>query len=123
MAARDEAHLTRVGIEDGREARHRQLTAADATHRCIERRDQARQLESLAENTNGTAIVPESLDEMVEKTAVIAKLIDASYAVTYIPKVPIATGSRVTERKIEVTSKRPGLQVQARRKLFVDRRQ
>ena len=81
-----------------------------------------RQLESLAENTNGTVVIPESLDEMVDKTAHIAKLIDASYAVTYIPKVPIASGSRVAERKIEVTSKRPGLQVQARRKLFVDRR-
>ena len=81
-----------------------------------------RQLESLAENTNGTAVIPESLDEMVDKTALVAKLIDASYAVTYIPKVPIASGSRVAERKIEVTSKRPGLQVQARRKLFIDRR-
>ena len=81
-----------------------------------------RQLESLAENTNGTAVVPERLDEMIEKTAFVAKMIDASYAVTYIPKVPIASGSRLAERKIEVTSKRPGLQVQARRKLFIDRR-
>ena len=82
-----------------------------------------RQLESLAENTNGTAIIPESLDEMIDKTAQIAKLIDASYAVTYIPKVPIASGNRIAERKIEVTSKRPGLQVVARRRLFIDRRQ
>ena len=81
-----------------------------------------KQLESLAENTNGTAIIPESLDEMIEKTTFIAKLIDASYAVTYIPKIPISSGSRVAERKIEVTSKRAGLQVQARRKLFIDRR-
>ena len=81
-----------------------------------------RQLESLAENTNGTAVVPERLDEMIEKTAFVAKMIDASYAVTYIPKVPIASGSRLAERKIEVTSKRPGLQVQARRKLFIDSR-
>ena len=82
-----------------------------------------RQLESLAENTNGTAVIPESLDEMIDKTAHIAKLIDASYAVTYIPKIPIASGSRVAERKIEVTSKRAGLQVLARRRLFIDRRQ
>lgn len=82
-----------------------------------------KQLESLAENTNGTAIIPESLEEMVDKTAVIAKMIDASYAVTYIPKVPIASRGRMSDRKIEVTSKRPGLQVVARRQLFVDRSQ
>lgn len=82
-----------------------------------------RQLESLAENTNGTAVIPETLDEMIDKTAHVAKLIDASYAVTYIPKVPIASGNRVSERKIEVTSKRPGLHVVARRRLFIDRHQ
>ncbi|HKP68078.1 MAG TPA: VWA domain-containing protein [Pyrinomonadaceae bacterium] len=81
-----------------------------------------KQLESLAENTNGTSVIPETLDEMVDKTAFIAKLIDASYAVTYIPKVPIASGGKIGERKIEVTSKRPGLQVIARRRLFIDRR-
>jgi hypothetical protein len=60
---------------------------------------------------------------MIDKTAYVAKLIDASYAVTYIPKVPIASGKRAVERKIEVTSKRPGLQVIARRRLFIDRSQ
>ena len=79
-----------------------------------------KQLETLAENTNGTAVIPETLDEMVEKTGLIAKMIDASYAVTYVPKVPIRTRNGVGERKIEVTSKRPGLQVLARRKLFID---
>jgi len=81
-----------------------------------------KQLETLAENTNGTSVIPESLDEMIDKTAFIAKLIDASYAVTYIPKVPIASGNKIAERKIEVTSKRPGLQVIARRRLFIDQR-
>jgi hypothetical protein len=75
-----------------------------------------KQLEALAENTNGTAVIPESLDEMVEKTALVAKMIDASYVLTYIPKVPLTEGG---ERSIEVTSKRPGLEVQARRKLVI----
>ena len=75
-----------------------------------------KQLESLAENTNGTAVIPESLDEMVEKTALVAKMIDASYVLTYTPKVPLSEGG---ERAIEVTSKRPGLEVQARRKLVI----
>lgn len=73
------------------------------------------QLETLAESTNGTSVVPESLDEMVEKTALVAKMIDASYVITYVPKVPLAEGG---ERSIEVTSKRAGLEVQARRKVI-----
>jgi VWFA-related protein len=75
------------------------------------------QLNSIAENTNGEMIVPTSLDEMVEKTALVAKMIDASYVVTYIPKVPLTENS--PERNIEVTSKRDGLIIQARRKLVV----
>ena len=79
-----------------------------------------KQLDALAENTNGTSIIPDSLDEMVDKTAFIAKIIDASYVVTYTPKVPISEKSGPAERIIMVTSKRPGLQVQARRKLVVN---
>lgn len=79
-----------------------------------------KQLENLAENTNGTSVIPENLDEMVDKTALIAKMIDASYVLTYIPKIPVGESGNPGERNIQVTSKRPGLQVQARRKVFVD---
>ena len=79
-----------------------------------------KQLDTLAENTNGTSVVPESLDEMIDKTALIAKMIDSSYVLTYIPKVPIAENGGPAERNIIVTSKRPGLIVQARRKLVVN---
>ncbi len=79
-----------------------------------------KQLDALAENTNGTSVIPDSLDEMVEKTALVAKMIDASYVLTYTPKVPIAGSGGKAERNIQVTSKRPGLLVQARRKLLVN---
>ncbi|MEP7148071.1 MAG: VWA domain-containing protein [Acidobacteriota bacterium] len=79
-----------------------------------------KQLDSLAENTNGTSVMPESLDEMIEKTALVAKMIDASYVLTYIPKIPLAETGSAAERNIQVTSKRPGLLVQARRKLLVN---
>jgi len=78
------------------------------------------QLDKLTENTNGEFIVPQTLDEMLEKAPLVAKMIDASYAVTYTPKIPLYEGKGVVERNIEVTSKRPGLIVQARRKLVVD---
>ncbi|MEO6656234.1 MAG: VWA domain-containing protein [Pyrinomonadaceae bacterium] len=77
------------------------------------------QLEKLAENTNGEFILPESLDEMTEKTALVASMIDASYVVTYTPKIPVNETRGIAERTIDVTSKRPGLVVQARRKLVI----
>jgi VWFA-related protein len=79
-----------------------------------------KQLDSLAENTNGTSVVPETLDEMIEKTGLIAKMIDASYVLTYVPKIPLAETGTPRERTIDVTSKRPGLIVQGRRKVVID---
>lgn len=78
------------------------------------------QLEKIAENTNGEFILPASLDEMLEKAPLVAKMIDSSYVVTYTPKIPIVESRGIAERSIEVTSRRPGLIVQARRKLVID---
>ena len=78
------------------------------------------QLEKIAENTNGEFILPASLDEMLEKAPLVAKMIDSSYVVTYTPKIPIVESRGIAERTIEVTSRRPGLIVQARRKLVID---
>ena len=78
------------------------------------------QLEKIAENTNGEFILPASLDEMREKAPLVAKMIDANYVVTYTPKIPVVETRGIAERNIEVTSKRPGLIVQARRKLVID---
>ena len=77
------------------------------------------QLEKLAENTNGEFILPESIDEMVEKTALVARMIDSTYVVTYAPKIPVVETRGIAERTIHVTSKRSGLIVQARRKLVI----
>jgi hypothetical protein len=78
------------------------------------------QLEQLAEKTNGEFILPGSLDEMIEKTALVARMIDAAYAVTYTPKIPVVETRGVATRDILVTSKREGLVVQARRELVID---
>jgi Mg-chelatase subunit ChlD len=75
------------------------------------------QLNDLAVNTNGSIIIPMTKEEMLEKTGLIARMIDSSYVVTYTPKIPVEEAG--TERDIFVTSKRPGLVVQARRKLVV----
>jgi VWFA-related protein len=75
------------------------------------------QLEKLADETNGEFILPDSTDEMADKAALVARMIDAAYAVTYTPKIPVTETRGVAERNIQVTSKRDGLTVQARRKL------
>jgi len=80
------------------------------------------QLEKVAENTNGEFILPKTKDEMVEKAPLVSKMIDAAYVVTYIPKIPLNDAKGLVERNIEVTSKRDGLVVQARRKLVFDNR-
>lgn len=78
------------------------------------------QLENLAVNSNGEFILPLSPDEMVQKAPLVAKMIDASYVVTYMPKIPVVDTRGVAERHIDVTSKRLGLVVQARRKLLIN---
>lgn len=75
------------------------------------------QLGELAANTNGEFIVPVDKDEMIEKTSLVARMIDSSYVVTYTPKIPLEEGE--AERDILVSSKRPGLVVESRRKLVL----
>jgi hypothetical protein len=58
---------------------------------------------------------------MVEKTSLVARMIDSSYVVTYMPKISVAEARGLAERNIEVTSKRAGLIVQARRKLLINK--
>jgi hypothetical protein len=82
--------------------------------------DSEDKLGKLAESTNGEFILPYTTDEMVAKAPTVAKMIDAAYVVTYMPKVPINNRKGLSERSILVTSKREGLIVQARRQLLVD---
>jgi VWFA-related protein len=79
-----------------------------------------KELEQLAENTNGEFILPGTVDEMEQKAALVSRMIDSSYVVTYTPKVPVVDTRGMAERTIDVTSKRPGLVVQARRKLLIN---
>jgi Mg-chelatase subunit ChlD len=78
------------------------------------------QLDKVAEATNGEFVVPESLDEMVDKAPLVARMIDSAYVVTYMPKIPVVETRGIAERNIEVTSKREGLIVQARRRLVIN---
>lgn len=76
-------------------------------------------LAALASDTNGGFILPESNEEMIDKTALVAQIIDSSYVVTYAPKRALKESPTGETRTIEVSSKRAGLLVQARRRLIV----
>lgn len=78
-------------------------------------------LAALADDTSGQFVLPESKEEMLEKTALVARVIDSNYVITYTPKRALSESKPGEIRSIEVTSKRPGLQVQARRKLLIER--
>lgn len=76
-------------------------------------------LSSLARDTNGEFILPADNEEMLDKTALVARFIDSSYVVTYAPKRALSDSPNGEIRTIEVTSKRADLQIEARRKLIV----
>ncbi|MDQ2747056.1 MAG: VWA domain-containing protein [Acidobacteriota bacterium] len=78
-------------------------------------------LTQLSKDTNGYLLTPESNEEMLEKAANVAGIIDSSYVLTYIPKRPLSESKAGEIRRIEVTSRRPNLRVQASRKLVVNK--
>lgn len=72
-----------------------------------------------AKDTNGEFVAPATKEEMLEKTALVARFIDSSYVVTYAPKRSLKESKTGEARNIEVSSRRPGLDVLAHRKLII----
>lgn len=81
--------------------------------------DAEKYLLSLTESTSGLFILPDEKEEMIEKTALVAKVIDSNYVVTYVPKRALSESKPGEIRTIEVSSRKQGLQVLAKRKLVV----
>lgn len=76
-------------------------------------------LTTLTEDANGEIFLPATAQEMIDKTSQLAKNIDSQYVLTYTPKRALSESSDGETRIIEVTSRRAGLLVQAKRKLVV----
>ncbi len=74
---------------------------------------------TLSDGTSGIFILPDDNEEMVEKASVVAKAIDSNYVVTYTPRRALSESKPGETRIIEVSSKKQGLFVEARRKLVV----
>ena len=72
-------------------------------------------LQNVAEETGGKWMLPVNSQEMMAEAGEIARAIGAEYVVTYRPKRPLAEAKAGEYRRIEVASRRVGLNLQARR--------
>ena len=72
-------------------------------------------LKNIAEETGGKIMLPINSDEMIAQAREVARAIGAEYVVTYRPKRPLAEAAPGEYRRIQVASRRVGLQLQARR--------
>src|SRR6266851_3579561 len=76
-------------------------------------------LTSLTKEAGGNIWLPETLDQMIADGARVAHLIDAEYLVTYRPSRAFASSAKDEVRRIEIVSRRVGLNIVARRSYVV----
>ena len=82
-------------------------------------KDQLKQREgeflAIAEETGGSLWLPSSADEMNERAVEVARAIDSQYVISYKPLRPLSSVTASEYRRIEVASRRVGLNIKARR--------
>lgn len=72
-------------------------------------------LKNVADETGGRWLLPVNREEMLAQANEVARAIAAEYVVTYRPKRPLAEAKPGEYRRIEVASRRTGLNLHARR--------
>jgi VWFA-related protein len=72
-------------------------------------------LKNVADETGGKIMLPLNSQEMLAEATEVARAIGAEYVVTYRPKRPLAEAKPGEYRRIEVASRRVGLNLQSRR--------
>jgi VWFA-related protein len=72
-------------------------------------------LKNIADETGGKIMLPLNSEEMVAQASEVARAIGAEYVVTYRPKRPLAEANPGEYRRIEVASRRVGLNLHSRR--------
>jgi len=72
-------------------------------------------LEDVAQETGGKMLLPLNSEQMIAQAGEVAQAIGSEYVVTYRPKRPLAEAPPGEYRKLEVASRRVGLNLQARR--------
>jgi hypothetical protein len=77
------------------------------------------QLTAMTEESGGRIWLPESAEEMIDDGARAARLIDSQFVVTYKPRRSLAASRNGEVRRIEVASRRVGLNLVSRRHFVV----
>lgn len=72
-------------------------------------------LKNVADETGGRWLLPVNREEMLAQANEVARAIAAEYVVTYRPKRPLAEAKPGEYRRIQVASRRTGLNLHARR--------
>ena len=72
-------------------------------------------LEDVAQETGGKMLLPLNSEQMIAQAGEVAQAIGSEYVVTYRPKRPLAEAQPGEYRRLEVASRRVGLNLQARR--------
>lgn len=72
-------------------------------------------LKNVTDETGGKWMLPLNSEQMLAQADEVARAIGAEYVVTYRPKRPLAEAKPGEYRRIEVTSRRVGLSLHARR--------
>lgn len=70
---------------------------------------------AITEETGGTVGLPASADEMIDQAMDVARNVDSQYIVTYKPLRPLSSATANEYRRIDIFSRRVGLNVRARR--------
>jgi hypothetical protein len=78
-------------------------------------KENERWLASLAEESGGLMLLPQSTEEVINQADAVAREVDSQYVITYKPKRPLASALKEEYRRIEVAPRRIGLRVSARR--------
>lgn len=77
------------------------------------------QLSVLSEHTGGEFFLPDTLEEMTGQARQIGRTINSQFVVTYSPKRPLKEVKSDEIRQIEVTSRRPDIDIRASRRLII----
>jgi hypothetical protein len=72
-------------------------------------------LTNVADETGGKILLPHNSDEMLAQSNDVARAIGAEYVVTYRPKKPLAEAPAGEYRRIQVQSRKVGVNLQSRR--------
>lgn len=80
-----------------------------------ELRNSQQLLTEMAVETGGRIFLPKTRDEMVAQAKEAAREVGSEYVVTYRPKRPLASATPGEYRRIEVASRRVGLNLRSRR--------